>query len=97
MNKDDMPVDELRNLRDNLARVCGEDEHNLGVVMTALTALLIETGLEQAELDPAEFIARIVKNVMNYVKVMEATDEEVDEMEKVVDALNEKGEIQWLN
>jgi len=86
-------ADEARNLRDALAEVCGEGDHSLGVVMTSLSALLVDTALEQAEIEPYELIGKFAGIVMTFVKVMEEAKVE----EEVEEALNEKGALQWLN
>jgi hypothetical protein len=86
-------ADEARDLRDALAEVCGEGDHSLSVVMTALNALLVDTALEQAEMEPHELIGKFAGIVMAFVKVMEEAKVE----EEVEEALNEKGALQWLN
>jgi hypothetical protein len=88
-------ADEARDLRDALAEVCGEGDHSLGVVMTSLSALLVDTALEQAEIEPYELIGKFAGIVMAFVKVMEEAETEVEE--GVEEALNEKGALQWLN
>ena len=86
-------VNETQSLRDRIAEVCGEGENNLGVVMTALTALLVDTALDQAEMEPQELINNFSKIVIAYAEALKK-DNNTDEVEE---ALFEKGELQWLN
>jgi len=89
--------DESRQLRDKLAEVCGEGDHSLAVVMSALSALLVDSALDQAEMEPHELIGRFSGIVMVYVKMMEEADDEDEDEEVIEEALNEKGVLQWLN
>jgi len=84
-------IAETKDLRDTFAELC--DGHNLGVVMNALSALLIDTALDQAEVEPHELIGKFAGLVMSYVEVVKDEDED----ESVKEALNEKGVLQWLN
>jgi hypothetical protein len=81
-------------LRDSIGEVCGEGDYSLGVVMTALTALLIDTALDQAEMDPYELIGKFSAMTLAYAEKLKA---EADDTKEIEEAFNEKGVIQWLN
>ena len=87
-------VEDTEALRDKIAEVCGEGEYNLGEVMTALTALLIDTALDQANIEPYELIGKFSAMTVAYSLKLKAEAEDGKEIEE---ALNEKGVVQWLN
>jgi len=91
----DEQVDGTQALRDRLAEVCGEGENNLGVVMTALTALLVDTALDQAEIEPQDLIVKFSVIVVKYAEALRK--DKAEDNDEVQEALNEKGVLQWLN
>ena len=87
-------VEDTEALRDSIAEICAEGEYSLGVVMTALTALLIDTALDQANIEPYELIGKFSAMTVAYSEKLKAEAEDGKEIEE---ALNEKGVLQWLN
>ena len=81
-------------LRDSIAEVCSEGEYSLGVVMTALTALLIDTALDQANIDPYELIGKFSAMTVAYAEKLKA---EADDNKEIEEAFNKRGVTQWLN
>ena len=76
MKKDDQMFDKFNDLKSRIGDMLEDEQVELGMVVTLLTYMLIDTAIYQAEIEPAVLIAKFAKNVNDVVALIERKEDD---------------------
>ena len=69
-------------LKDKIVDLLNESDVEIGLVMTVLVALTVDTGLSMANIPPHEFIRMLAHSVCKAQEVIDERDDEEEEGEE---------------
>ena len=83
MKKDDKLFGKFNDLKNRIGDMLQDEQVELGMVITLLTYMLVDTALYQADIEPAVLIAKFAKNV-NDVHELKKKIEEGESNEQTI-------------
>ena len=86
MMKDDALWEQFKDLKDRIGTILEDGEVELPMAVTVLTAMLIDTALNQMEIPAIELISKFTRNVNDVVKFNAAFDKFEEEDDEQADS-----------